>query len=90
VTYYRKALNITLKEDGMFIEKFRDLQKFLAAVTLLVVELSLEALLTLEVEMSLICLVDTRRQRASMTEQPLISLFKMLLRNKASRLYGLE
>jgi hypothetical protein len=55
-----------------------------AAVTHLVEGLSLETLLTLKVEKSLICLVRARRPTVSIIEQ-LILFLKTLIRNKASR-----
>jgi DNA-binding TFAR19-related protein (PDSD5 family) len=61
-----------------------------AAVTHLVEGLSLEALLTLNVEKSLIWLVGTRRLTVSITEQQLILFLKTLIRNKASRCCRLE
>jgi hypothetical protein len=51
-----------------------------AAVTHLVEGLSLEALLTLKVETSLICLVGTRKPTVSIIEQQLILFLKTLIR----------
>jgi hypothetical protein len=56
-----------------------------AAVTHLVEGLSLETLLTLKVEKSLICLVDTWRPTVSIVEQQSILFLKTLIKNKASR-----
>jgi hypothetical protein len=56
-----------------------------AAVTHLVEGLSLETLLTLKVEKSLICLVGTRRPTVSIIEQHSILFLKTLIRNKTSR-----
>jgi hypothetical protein len=61
-----------------------------AAVTHLVEGLSLETLLTLKVEKSLICLVGTRRTTISITEQQTILFLKALIRNQASRFCRLE
>jgi hypothetical protein len=52
--------------------------------------LSLETLLTLKVEKSVICLVRTRRPTVFIIEQRLILFLKTLIRNKASRFCGLE
>jgi hypothetical protein len=52
--------------------------------------LSLETLLTLKVEKSLICLVGTRIQAVAVIDQQSIYFLKMLIRNKASRFYRLE
>jgi hypothetical protein len=62
-----------------------DLQMLSAAVTHLVEGLSLEILLTLKVEKSLICLVGTWRPTVSITEQHSIMFLKTLIRNRASR-----
>jgi hypothetical protein len=56
-----------------------------ASMTFLVEGLSLETLLTLKMENSLICLVGTRSPTVSITEQQLILFLKILIRNKASR-----
>jgi hypothetical protein len=47
----------------------RDLHMLFAAMTHLIEGLSLESLLTLKVEKSLICLVGTRTPAGSITEQ---------------------
>jgi hypothetical protein len=61
-----------------------------AAVTHLVEGVSLETLLTLKVEKSLICLVGTRRPTVSIIEQYSILFLKTLRRNEASRFCRLE
>jgi hypothetical protein len=68
----------------------RDLQMLFAAVTHLVEGLSLETLLTLKPEKSLICLVGTWRSIISITEQQSILFLKKLIRNKASRFCRME
>jgi hypothetical protein len=55
-----------------------------AAVKHLVKGLSLETLLALKVEKSLICLAGTRRPTISIIEQQSILFLKTLIRNKAS------
>jgi hypothetical protein len=52
-------------------------------MTHLVEELSLETLLTLKVETSVICLVVTRRPTIPLLEQESILFLKTLIRNKA-------
>jgi hypothetical protein len=54
-----------------------------AAVTRLVEGLSLETLLILKVEKSVICLVGTRRPTVSILQQQYIWFLKTLMRNKA-------
>jgi hypothetical protein len=61
-----------------------------AAVSHLVEGLSLEALLMLKVEKSLICLVDARRPAVFEIEQQSILFLKMLIRYKSSRFCRLE
>jgi hypothetical protein len=63
-----------LKEDVILMKTSRDLQMF-ASLAQLVEWLSLETLLTLKVEKSLICLVDTRRSTVSIIEQQTIILY---------------
>jgi hypothetical protein len=67
----------------------RSVQLF-AAVTHLVERPSLETLLKLKLEKSLICLVGTRRPRVSIIEQQSILFLKTLIRNKVSRFWRLE
>jgi hypothetical protein len=67
----------------------KDLQMLFAAVTHLVEELSLETLLALKLEKSLICLVGTRRPTASIIEQQSILFLKTLIRSKALRFCSL-
>jgi hypothetical protein len=53
----------------------RDLQMFFASMTHLVEGLSLETLLTLKVEQSLICLMDARKPTVSIIDkQPILFL----------------
>jgi hypothetical protein len=59
--------------DVMFIE---NLQMFFAAVTHDVERLSLETLLTLKFEKSVICLVDTRKPPVSIIERESIIFVK--------------
>jgi hypothetical protein len=61
-----------------------------ADLTHLVEGPSLETLLTLKVEMSLICLVGTRRLTVPTIEQEQILFSKTLMGNKASRFCHLE
>jgi hypothetical protein len=61
-----------------------------AAMTHLVKGLSVETLLKLKVEKSVICLVGTRRQTMSIIEQQSILFLKTSMRNKASRSCRLE
>jgi hypothetical protein len=68
----------------MFIEKSRDLRMLLAAVTRLAEEPSLETLLKLKVEKSLICLVGTRRPTVPIMEHESILFLKTLIINKPS------
>jgi hypothetical protein len=62
----------------------RDLQMTCAAVTHLDVVLSLETLLILKVEKSLICLMGTHRATASIPEERLILFLETLTRSKGS------
>jgi hypothetical protein len=59
-------------------------------MTHLIKGLSLETLLTLKVEKTLICLVATWRPTGSLTEQQLILFLKRLIRNKSSRFCRLK
>jgi hypothetical protein len=68
----------------------KNLQISFAAMTHLTEGLALNALLTLKVENSLICLVGTRIPTVSTTEWQLILPFETLIRNKASRCRRLE
>jgi hypothetical protein len=54
----------------------RDLQMLFAAVTHFVEGIGSEALLTLKVEKSLLCLVGARRPTVSIIEQPSSSFLK--------------
>jgi hypothetical protein len=74
----------------MFTESVHTSADVFAAVMHLAEWLSLETLLTLKVEKSLICLVGTRRLTVFITEQQSILFLKMLVRNKASRFCRLE
>jgi hypothetical protein len=67
-----------------------DLQMLLAAVTHLVEGLGVETLLTLKVEMPVICLVGTWIPTVSTTGQQLILFLKTLITSKASRFCRLE
>jgi hypothetical protein len=78
------------REMLYLLKTSRDPQMLFAAVTHLVEGLSLEILLTLKVEKSLICLVDTHTPTVSMTEQQPILFLETLIRNKASRFCRLE
>jgi hypothetical protein len=60
----------------------KNLHKSFAAVTHLVEGLCLNALLTVEVGHSLVCLVGTRKPKVFMMEWQLILPFKTLVRNK--------
>jgi hypothetical protein len=68
----------------------KNLQISFAAMTHLAEGLFLNALLTLKVENSLICLVCTRIPTESMIEWQLVLHLKTLVRNKASRCRRLE
>jgi hypothetical protein len=59
--------------DVMF---FENIQMLFAAVTHVVEELSLETLLSLKVEKSVMCLVDTRRPTVSVWEQDSVMFLK--------------
>jgi hypothetical protein len=61
----------------------KNLQILFAAMTHLAERLFLNALLTLKVENSLICLVGTRTPAVSMKEWQLILTLKTLIRNKS-------
>jgi hypothetical protein len=74
----------------VFIENVQRFIEAFAAVKQLVERLSLETLLTLKVEKSLICLVGTRRPTTYIIEQQSVSFLKILIRNKASRFCRLE
>jgi hypothetical protein len=70
----------------MFLPKmYKNLQISFVAMTHLAKGLFLNALLTLKVENSLICLVGTRIPTVSMMEWQLILPLKTLIRNKKSR-----
>jgi hypothetical protein len=66
------------------------LQTSLAAMMHLAEGLCFNALLTLKVEISLICLVRTRIRKMSKMEGQFILLLKTFIRNKASRCRRLE
>jgi hypothetical protein len=61
-----------------------------AAVTHLVQGLSLETLLTLRVEKSLICFAGTQRTTVSIIERQSILFLKTLIGNKALRFCRIE
>jgi hypothetical protein len=66
------------------------LQTSLAAMMHLTEGLCFNSLLTLKVENSLICLVDTRKPTVSKMEGQFILPLKTFIRNKASRCRRLE
>jgi hypothetical protein len=66
------------------------LQMTLAAMSHLAEGLCFNALLTLKVENSLICLAGTRIPTLSKMEGQFILPLKILIRNKASRCHRLE
>jgi hypothetical protein len=75
-----------LKGDVIFTENVQKFVDFFAAVAHPVEGLTVEALLKLKVEKSVICLVATRRLTVFITEeQSILLLLKTLIRNKASR-----
>jgi hypothetical protein len=85
-----KKGKVSSREAVCLLKTSRDLQMLFAAMAHFDKGLTLETLLTLRVEKSLICLVDTRRPTASIIEETFILILKMLARNKTSRCCHLE
>jgi hypothetical protein len=81
---------VSSRDKECLFKTFRDLQMLFAPVTRLAEGLSLETLLTLKVEKSIICLVGTRRPTVSVNEKQSMLFLKTLIRNKASRCCSLE
>jgi hypothetical protein len=86
---YNETRSRILKDKKLYsgervclMKSSRDLQMTCAAVTHLDIVLSLEALLILKVEKSLICLMGTSRAAVSIIEQRLILFLKELTRSK--------
>jgi hypothetical protein len=73
---------VSSREMLCLLKTIRDLQILLAALTDLPEGLSLETLLTSEVEKSLICLVGARRPTGSIIEQQSFMFLKTLIRIK--------
>jgi hypothetical protein len=82
----KKSIEKLSSKETLFLAKmYKNLHTSFTVMAHLAEELCLSALLTLKVESSLICYVNTRMTAVSMIEWQLILPLKTLIRNKASR-----